>query len=115
MPEKAPITVNVEVKPTATILAPVGEVGYHEAPTLQQAIRSAYDKKPKKLIVNLTGVSYMATPGLATLVEALQIGKRSNTPLVLFGLTDRVRAVFEIARLNTVFKITPDLDQAMTA
>ena len=31
------------------------------------------------------------------------------------GLSDRVRAVFEIARLNTVFKITPDLDQAMTA
>lgn len=114
MPEKPPISVNVEVKPTATILAPVGEIGYHEAPTLQQAIRSAYDKKPKRLIVNLTAVTYMATPGLATLVEALQIGKKSNTPLVLVGLTDRVRAVFEIARLNTVFKIAPDVDQAMT-
>lgn len=115
MPEKAPITVNVEVKPTATVLAPVGEIGYHEAPTLQQAIRSAYDKKPQRLIVNLTGVSYMATPGLATLVEALQIGKKSGTPLVLCGLTDRVRAVFEIAKLNTVFKIAPDLDKALTA
>jgi len=115
MAERPPITVAVEVKPAATILAPVGEIGYHEAPTLQQAIRSAYDKKPKKLIVNLTGVSYMATPGLATLVEALQIGKKTNTPLVLVGLSDRVRAVFEIARLNTVFKIAPDVEQAMTA
>jgi anti-anti-sigma factor len=114
MPEKAPITVNVEVKPAATILAPVGEIGYHEAPTLQHAIRNAYDKKPQRLIVNLTGVSYMATPGLATLVEALQIGKKSGTPLVLCGLTDRVRAVFEIAKLNTVFKIAPDLDKALT-
>jgi anti-anti-sigma factor len=114
MSEKPPITVNVEVKPMATILAPMGEIGYHEAPTLQQAIRSAYDKKPKRLIVNLTGVSYMATPGLAALVEALQIGKKSNTPLVLVGLTERVRAVFEIARLNTVFKIASDVDQALT-
>jgi anti-sigma B factor antagonist len=114
MPERVPITVNVEVKPSATILAPVGEIGYHEAPTLQQAIRSAFDKKPKRLIVNLTGVSYMATPGLATLVEALQIGKKSNTPLVLVGLSERVRAVFEIARLNTVFKIAADVDQALT-
>ena len=115
MPEKAPIIVKVEAQGTTTIVAPEGEIGYHEAPTLQQAIRSAYDKRPKKLIVNLTAVSYMATPGLATLVEALQIGKRNNVTLVLFGLTDRVRAVFEIARLNTVFKITVDLDQALTA
>ena len=114
MPERAPITVTVENKPDATILAPVGEIGYHEAPTLQQAIRSAYDKRPKKLIVNLAGITYMATPGLATLVEALQIGKKTSTPLVLCGLTDRVMAVFEIARLNTVFKIAPDLDKAMT-
>jgi anti-sigma B factor antagonist len=115
MPERDPITVEVKSDPSATVLSPKGEVGYHEAPTLQQAIRAAYDKKPKKLVVDLSGVSYMATPGLATLVEALQIGKKSSTPLVLCGLTDRVRAVFEIARLNTVFKITPDVEQALSA
>jgi anti-anti-sigma regulatory factor len=33
---------------------------------------------------------------------------------VLTGLTERVRAVFEIARLNTVFKITSNVDEAVT-
>lgn len=115
MAEKGPITVKLELRPNgALVLSPQGEVGYHEAPTLRTAIKDAFDKKPSRLVANLIGVSYMATPGLATLVEALQISKRTSTPLVLCGLTDRVRAVFEIARLNTVFRIADSVDAALT-
>jgi anti-anti-sigma factor len=113
MPEKAPINVRIEQREGTTVVSPEGEIGYHEAPTLQQSIRAAFDKRPKRMVIDLAGVSYMATPGVATLVEALQIGKRTNTSLVLCGLTERVRAVFEIARLNTVFKIVPGVEQAM--
>lgn len=113
--DRIPITVHFESRDGAGVVTVKGEIGYHEAPALRTAIRDAYDKKPKRLVVDLSGVNYMATPGLATLVEALQISKRSNVPLVLCGLTDKVRAVFEIARLHTVFKIVPDAAQALTA
>jgi anti-anti-sigma regulatory factor len=32
---------------------------------------------------------------------------------VLCSLQDRVKSIFEIARLDTVFQIAPDLDAAM--
>jgi anti-sigma B factor antagonist len=114
MADRDLLNVSVTDRSGVTVLAPAGEIGYHEAPILQTAIKSAYDKKPRKLVIDLTGVSYMATPGLATLVEGLQISKKNGTPLVLTGLTERVRAVFEIARLNTVFKITVNVDEAVT-
>lgn len=112
MADKSSLTIRVEMRGEASVVAPAGEVGYHEAPALRSALRESLDRKPSRLIVDLTGIHYMATPGLATLIEALQISKRTNVTLVLCGLTDRVRAVFEIARLQTVFRIAADVDSA---
>jgi anti-sigma B factor antagonist len=114
--DRPPITVNASAAPDRTaILAPVGDIGYHEAPALRQAIRDTFDAKPPRVLIDLAGVNYMATPGLATLVEALQISKRSSVPLVLCSLTERVRAVFEIARLQSVFKIAADRAAALSS
>jgi len=112
--DKGPLQMKFELREDSVILSPEGEVGYHEAPALRTALREALDRKPGRLIVNLAGVGYMATPGLATLIEALQISKRTQIPLVLCGLTDRARGIFEIARLQTVFKIVADLPSATT-
>lgn len=113
MSDRDSIKVRVEERDGAVILAPSGEIGYQEAPSFRLHIKQAFDKKPKKLVTDLSGVEYMSTPGLATLVEALQIAKRTQTPLVLCGLNEKVRAIFEIARLHTVFKIAPDAAAAM--
>jgi anti-sigma B factor antagonist len=94
------------------VVSPKGEIGFQEAPSFKTYFRQAFDKKPRRLIADLSGVSYMSTPGLATLVEALQISKKQSTPLVLCGLNERVRAIFEIARLQTVFTIVANLDAA---
>ena len=50
----------------------------------------------------------MNTPGLATLVEALQNTNRRSAKLVLCGLTPKVRATFDIAQLHRVFTIVTD-------
>lgn len=100
---------------TQIVLAPVGEIAYVQATDFRAALRRAFDQKPSKIVVNLAQVDYMNTPGLATLVEALQISGKSKVMLVLCGLNDKVRAIFDIARLNTVFKIVPGVDEALAA
>jgi anti-sigma B factor antagonist len=94
------------------VVTPFGEIGYAEATGFRAYLKQAQDKKVGKLVVDLSNVAFMSTPGLATLVEALQTSKKTQTQLVLCGLQDRVRAVFEIARLHTVFKIAPDVASA---
>jgi anti-sigma B factor antagonist len=93
-------------------VSPHGEIGYTEATAFRTYLKQAQDKRVPRLVVDLAGVAFMSTPGLATLVEALQTSKKTQTGLVLCGLQDRVRAVFEIARLHTVFKIVPDISAA---
>ncbi len=97
----------------AVILSPEGDVDLSASPSLRSRMHEALDKRPPRLVINLAGVDYMDSSGVATLVEGLQIARRGSTTLVLANLQDRVRSVFEIARLDTVFTIAASLDEAM--
>jgi anti-sigma B factor antagonist len=57
----------------------------------------------------------MDSTGLATLVEAMQQGRKFGTRIVLCALSDRVRSIIEIARLDSVFVIAANREAARTA
>lgn len=113
----APLSIRVEEVtegPKGTVVVtPSGEIDYSEAPVFRETLRRVSEGRPVMLIVDLSRVAYMNTPGLATLVEALQNAKKHKTRLVLAGLTEKVAAVFEIARLTRVFEIVPDRSAAI--
>jgi len=64
--------------------------------TLAKALRA----KPANLSVDLSDVSYIDTSGLATLVEAARIARRQGTRLILNGIHDQPRYLFEITHLD---------------
>ena len=115
MAEDAGIKVSkAETGGGATIVAPEGDIDLSRSPALRSSLKEAMAAKPKRLIVDLGLVDYMDSSGVATLVEALQIARRGSTRMVLCGMKDRVRSIFEIARLDTVFTIAPSREDAMT-
>ena len=60
--------------------------------------------------VDLSEVSYIDSSGIAALVEGFQIARTRGSRFVLVAVSDAVRAVLELARLDRVFVIvaTPD-------
>lgn len=107
--------VTSERRHDATVLTPRGDIDMSCSPHFREALRQAQESRPKRLIVNMEGVGYMDSSGLATLVEAMKLTRSGGTRLVLAGLSDRVKAIFEIARLERYFTIAPNLDDAATA
>jgi len=97
----------------AVVLTPKGDVDMAKSPVLRKAIAEAMKSGSGRLVLDLASVSYMDSSGLATLVEALQNSRKSGMPLLLCGLTPRVRSILEIARLNTVFTIHDTRDAAL--
>ncbi|MGD9688299.1 MAG: STAS domain-containing protein [Phycisphaerales bacterium] len=95
------------------VVTPAGDIDLTGSPTLREELKRLSNSRPARLVVDLSGVPYMDSSGVATLVEALQIAKKNRSKLVLCSLQDRVRSIFEIARLETVFTIAPTLDAAM--
>ena len=99
----------------AALVAIRGEIDLHNSPELRSAILTMLSKQiPKRLILNLSQVPYMDSSAVAVLVEALQKLRPSGGRLMLVGLQPRVKGLLEIARLDTVFVIVPDEQQART-
>jgi anti-sigma B factor antagonist len=61
--------------------------------------------KPPVLVVNMAQVEFMDSSGLGTLVEALRWSRRNDGQLKLAGLSQAVRNIFEISRLDSVFQV----------
>ena len=113
MPEPTDLEVHVEHHDAAVVLRPVGEIDLSCAPALRHQISEVQRTNPACLVVDLSEVPYMDSSGLATLVEAMQVAIRRRSKLFICGLQDRVRSIFEIARLHQVFVIVPDVEAAL--
>ena len=93
---------------STVVLALEGEIDLHQSPIFKQELAAAIDRRPARILVDLSRVTYMDSSGLAVLVEALQRVSGNGGKLGLFGLGQSVRHIFEIARLDQVFQIFPD-------
>lgn len=57
--------------------------------------------------VDLSAVSYIDSSGIAALVEGFQNARGRGGRFVLVAVSDAVRAVLELARLDRVFVLVP--------
>jgi anti-sigma B factor antagonist len=90
-----------------------GDVDLHRTPELQQELVRVVERHPKRIVLDLAGVQYMDSSGVASLVKLLSSTRRLNIELKLCAMSARVKSIFEITRLDTVFDICPALKEAM--
>lgn len=114
MPESESIVEVHSPRVGVVVITPKSDVDLSRSPELRNALREAADRRPDRLIVDLDQVGYMDSSGLATLVEAMRTSKSSGAPLILASMNKKVRAIFEIARLDQFFTIVGSVDEALS-
>lgn len=107
------IEVTTEVLEGTTIIKPIGEIDLSRAPSLRHHLKEAQAAKPGTLVIDLAEVPYMDSSGVATLVEAMQIARRNKSRIILCSMQERVKSIFEIARLDAVFTIVENREIAL--
>jgi len=90
-----------------------GSVDIYSSPELRGALKVGIDKQADPLVVDMGGVTFVDSSGLATLIEALQKVKGYDGRLVLCELGENVLGVFQLANLDNIFTIAPDRDTAL--
>lgn len=91
-----------------------GEIDLERAPALRKTLLDCV-KRGRDVLVDLSRVTYIDSSGIASLVEALQNAGKSDTRFSLIAISPEVLRVFELARLDKVFTIHPDLASALQA
>ena len=110
--KKDPASSNTKPLQSRSNVVPLkGEIDLHVSPGVTAALNDVIDKKPERLVVDLSDVSYIDSAGLAALIQAMQ--KVEGGKFMLAGLQETVRSIFEISRLDQVFQIFPDADAAL--
>ena len=103
------------VKDRSNVLPLKGEIDLHVSPSVTVLLNQMIDKKPERLVVDLSAVSYIDSAGLAALIQAMQKVEAYGGKFRLAGLQETVRSIFEISRLDQVFQIFTDVDAALAA
>jgi anti-sigma B factor antagonist len=70
---------------------------------LRTAIREALDAGARTVILNLEGVIAIDSSGIAALASGHMTAANSGGRLKLCGLSQKLKSVFVITRLNSVF------------
>lgn len=96
-----------------TVVSPAGDIDMHESPKLRKVVLEAITKKPATVLIDLAQVGFIDSSGVATLVEALKASKAGGTHLILCGMSAKVLDVFELSRLDKIFKIVPTAKDAL--
>jgi anti-sigma B factor antagonist len=89
-----------------------GDVDLYTSTHLRQALLAEMQSGTRNVLVNMSDVAYIDSSGIATLVEGLQRSRQTQTRLGLFGLRGNTRSVLELARLDKVFNLFENEQEA---
>jgi anti-sigma B factor antagonist len=108
------VELNVDRTASGVVIVAVsGEVDMNTSLEVRNTLTPLFSEEPKALVVDLSGVGYIDSSGVATLVEGLQWSHRSQIPFRLYGMTPAVKDVFEMARLENIFDIFETREAAL--
>jgi len=82
------------------------DLDMHVAAELQTALHGALHDKPKSLIVDLAGVGFIDSAGLAVIIESLKRARQGSIAFRVENLTAQVKDTFEISGLTKILGIS---------
>jgi anti-sigma B factor antagonist len=92
-----------------------GEIDLHVSPRIASTLNEMMRRRPSRLVVDLSHVTYIDSSGLAVLIEGMQNVEEYGGRFALAGVQENVLPIFETARLDQVFLIYPHVDAALAA
>ncbi len=96
-----------------TVLAVSGEVDMVSAPALRDALVSEL-ADGRTLVVDMAGVTFLGSAGLAVLVEAARLAPQRNAALKVVATARAVKRPLEATGLEEVFSVHESVDAALT-
>ncbi len=99
--------------PGAAILELRGEVDGFAEETLNRAYSRAEEANPVAVLLDLGGVKYINSKGIALLVVLLIRARQARRQILAYGLGDHFREIFQITRLSDYIGLYDDETSAL--
>ncbi len=112
----AGMTLNVDEQNGGAIVRMGGRVMYEsDSKTFKQLLEEEVEKGGKWIVVDLADVIAMSSTGLGILIAAHRYMAEKEGAFKLAQLSEKVRYILEITRLDTVFEVFDSVENAVAA
>jgi anti-sigma B factor antagonist len=98
----------------SVVVAFSGEVDLEHSPQAREVLLDQVGRR-RRVLVDLSGVEYIDSSGIASLVEAFQKARKNGTEFALAAPNPAALRVLELARLDRVFRIFATLEEGLDA
>jgi anti-anti-sigma factor len=107
------MTLSEEKSGKVLILGLSGKFDFEGAKTFGERITQILGGVERNILLDFTDVTYISSAGLRVLVLAAKQLAGSGGKMVLAGVTDPVRKVFQLCALDSIFTIRPTKEESL--
>lgn len=97
-----------------SVVALQGDIDLDSSPQSRKILLECIDKGTA-ILVDMSGVSYIDSSGIASLVEALQKSRQGKCYFALVAVSEGAFRVINLARLDKVFTIHETVEDGLKA
>jgi len=93
---------------TVRAIQPEGILDSVNSNSLRREIIDTIDRGVKTVLLDLQDITFMNSSGMGALVATLKAVKAAGGQLALCSLSDQVRIIFELSRMDRIFQVYQD-------
>lgn len=90
-------------------------MGGPETLAIHEKVKEMIDDKKLKVVIDLSHVKWMNSSGLGTMMGCMTSLKNAGGELKLSGVTEKVKSLFMITKLITIFDTHDTIEDAVAA
>lgn len=102
-----------ETRGDIAILRPVGRLDSTSSPDLESTVLERLQSGCNRIVFDLADMDYVSSAGLRVILLAGKKLRATQGKMVLSGMRDDVRDVFQMSGFLNLFAVTPSLDEAL--
>lgn len=104
----------VEQRPESTLVARLsGSLGIAGGEAFQVLARELIERRPRRLVLDLSGVDFISSPGIALLIEIGRDVPERGGEVVIAGATANVDDALRRVRMHEMIPMRDDVEAAL--
>ncbi len=96
----------------AQIVSFTGDIDLQSSPEVRKVLLACVEEG-SAVLVDLSGVEYIDSSGVASMVESFQNARKKSQDYILVSVSEAAMRVLQLARLDKVFDICDTIEDAL--
>ncbi len=108
------VEIKIQVEDSIALIIIDGDIDASSSIQLDESLNQQLENKQVSVIIDCTDLKYISSAGLGVFMSYIEEFSATNQKFILYGLSDKVKSVFEMLGLDQLMNIVPTKSEALS-